>query len=445
MTRLNSFHKRSLATGLLGLLVFLGGAKRIHGQAPEELHLTVGQSIVLGFGSDIGKIYYPTPPEIIEAQPTTSRDLVVSGKTLGSSSLIVWNKAGDPTFYNVNVDLNIGGLRQLIKETFPTGAIEARTSRDTVTLAGSVNSKDEADRATTLASAFAKSVVNNLVIKSGPVERQVMLRVKFALLDRQKAGQYGFNLNSLGNGPFNTSGNATGAAGPAPLVSAGSLAQAINLTATRLDLNLQAVVQALQTENVLEVLAEPVLIASSGKEAAFTVGGEFPVPIAQGGTAGAVSVAYREFGTRLKFTPTITTNNTIKLVLQNEVSALDFANGVQLNGFRIPALSTRKAETQIELSDGQSYIVAGLLDRRATDSWSQIPIAASLPVLGALFKTKNTSKQITELIVMVTPEITQPLNQNEPSQQPLFPVELMKRLELKDVQPAKGTKKKAKG
>ncbi len=176
-------------------------------------------------------------------------------------------------------------------------------------------------------------------------------------------------------------------------------------------LNIGAFIQALETESILEILAEPNLVTTNGHEAYFLSGGEFPVPVLQGGAnAGAVTIQFREYGIRLRFLPTITDHHTIKMHLYQEVSTLDEADGVTLNGFQIPALATRKADTEIELAEGQSFVVAGLVNNQEIDSFNKIPILSSLPIFGALFKSKQEQRQRTDLLLVVTPEITEPLN-----------------------------------
>jgi pilus assembly protein CpaC len=281
--------------------------------------------------------------------------------------------------------------------------------------------------------------VNNLQLGPGGVEKQILLRVKFAELDRGTASQYGVNLASLGaTGTIGRVG--TGqfqAVAPNQIGSTGSnnfsITDALNIMAFRPDLNLAAFIKALQSQNILQILAEPNLVTANGKEANFVVGGEFPVPILQGGAnSGAVTVQFREFGIRLWFTPQITANKTIKVYIRQEVSTLDLANGVQLGGFSIPALSTRKAETNVELGDGQSFVVAGLVDNRETELFNKLPVISSIPILGALFKTKEERKSTGELIMMITPEITEPLNPGDSKPLPAYPNEFLKRLDPKD-------------
>jgi len=427
-----------------GILLPLGlmalGAGACLAQSAEDLRLTVGKSIVIDYPMDIKQIS-TSNPDVVDASPVTKREILVNAKGLGASTMIVWNNNDQRTFYNVNVDLNLDPFRRLLQEAYPGERIEVRSSRDSITLNGTVSSKDVADRVTALATTFAKTVVSNLQIPVAPIEKQVLLRVKFAELDRQKGEQYGVNLDSLG--ATNTIGHITteqftggGTTQPS------AITDALSIFAFRKDLNLAAFIKALQTENILEILAEPTLVTSNGKDATFLVGGEFPVPVVQGGTSNGVTVQFREYGIRLNFTPVITANNTIKMFLKQEVSSIDLANAVTLNGFSIPALSTRRAETNVELSPGQSFVVAGLLDNRDTDTFSKIPFISSIPILGPLFKSKSESKSRTELVMLVTPELTEPLNQNDPKPEINYPRDFLKKLDPKDI-PATKTSAKA--
>jgi len=449
------------AAGHTGRIVFTVallalGAGTCLAQGAEDLRITVGKSIVIDYPADIRQIS-TSNPEIVDASPVTTREILMSGKGLGSATMVVWSKSDQRMFYNVTVELNLEPLRRILQDTYPTEKIEIHSSRDSLTLNGTVSSKDIADRAVALSGTFAKTVVNNLIVAPGAIEKQILLRVKFAELDRTKALQYGVNLLSRGAlgtvGAISTGQFNAGTVNPTTVTSqngitnsAGtiSVTDALNIFAFRPDLNIAAFVKALQDDNILQILAEPNLVTTNGKEANFLVGGEFPVPVLQGGgNSGAVTIQFREFGIRLLFTPQMTGNNTIKLALRQEVSTLDFANAVTLQGFLIPALSTRRAETNVELAEGQTFVVAGLMDNRETSAMSQIPIISSIPVLGQLFKSKIERKNSTELVMLVTPEVTEPLGANDPKPTPYFPKDFLKRLEPKDVQPAKsGAKKK---
>ncbi len=407
------------------------------GQSAEELRLTVGKSVVIDYPEDIRQIS-TTDPAIVDAQPVTTREILLNAKSIGAATMVVWSSNNQRMFYNVTVELNTEGLKRILRDTFPNENIEVRTSGESISLNGVVATKDVADRAAALAGVTAKTVVNNLSLPTDRVSKQVLLHVKFAQLDRLKAEQYGINFQSTpgrtgANPAFNFLGNLTTGA-----------VNGANLTGLFQTLNMSVAVKALQTNNILQVLAEPTLVTSDGKEGEFLVGGEVPVPVLQGGNnSQGVTIQYREFGIKLRYTPVITANNTIKLTLFQEVSALDYANATTLNNFVIPALSSRKTTTSVELSEGETFAVAGLLDNRETDILNKIPGISSIPIIGNLFKNTSKERRSTELIMMVTPEITLPLGPGDAKPEIVFPNEFLKRLTLEDVQPkGPGTKKK---
>ncbi len=405
---------------------------------PEDLRLTVGKSIVIDYPDDISRIS-TSNAEIVDASPVTAREILVHGKSFGTVTLVVWSKSGQRNFYNITVEQNLEPLRRLLHDTFPGEDIHVQSSRDSLSLTGHISSKDVADRALALASSFGKTLVNNLQLPILPADKQILLRVKFAELDRSKETQLAVNLISTGAGnviartttgqfsaPTPSSITGTIGAPTSGTSSTFSLSDALNLFAFSPQLNLGALVKALQSKAVLQILAEPNLVTTSGKEASFVVGGEFPVPVLQGGgNSGAVTVQFREFGVRLKFTPVVTENKTIRMHVAPEVSSLDYANAVTLNGFTIPALSTRKMESDIELGEGQSFVIGGLIDNRVTESMSKVPGLGDIPLLGYLFRSKDVSKSNTELIVMVTLEITMPLNPSDPKPAISMPHEFM--------------------
>ena len=423
----------------LPLLLAAAGLPALRAQSgPESISLTVGKSIVIDYPTDIGRIS-TSNPEIVDASPVTSREVLIHGKSFGTVTLVVWSKDGQRNFYNITVEANLEPLRKLLKDTFPAENIRVQSSRDAISLNGRVSGKDVSDRAMALSVPFGKAVVNNLEIAAPPMEKQILLRVKFAQLDRQASTQFAVNLVSTG--ATNTIGRTTTGQFPAPSVQtvspptgggSGSNAQftitdALNIFAFRPDLNLAVLLKALQSRSLLEILAEPNLVTTNGKEASFVVGGEFPIPVLQGGgNSGAVTIQYREFGVRLNFLPIITENKTIRMHVKPEVSSLDFGNAVTLNGFTIPALSTKKMETDIELGEGQTFVIAGLIDNQVTESFSRVPGLASIPILGQLFKSRNENRSRTELVVMVTPEITMPLLPGDPKPNIAFPKEFLR-------------------
>jgi len=414
----------------VSLLVAIAAAGSAWAQGgPEDIRLTVGKSIVIDYPTDISRIS-TSNPDIVDASPVTAREILVHGKSFGTVTLVVWSKAGQRNFYNITVEQNLEPLRKLLKETFPKEDIHIQSSRDSLAMTGRVSSKDVADRAAALATPFAKTIVNNLQIAM-PVEKQILLRVKFAELDRSADQQFGINLVSTGAG--NTVGRITTGQFPAPTptqvtnplpgipnTNSFNITNALNIFAFRSDINLGAFIQALQNRNLLQILAEPNLVTTSGKEASFLVGGEFPIPVLQGGAnSGAITIQFREFGVRLNFNPTVTENNTIRMYVKPEVSSLDFTNALSFNGFTIPALSSRKMETNVELGEGQSFVIGGLIDNRLTETVARIPGLSSIPILGNFFKSKETNRTNTELIVLVTPEITMPLQPGETKTVPM--------------------------
>lgn len=398
----------------------------------EDLRVTSGKSIVIDYPTDIGRVSTANP-EVVDAIPVTSRELLVNAKGVGATTLVVWGKNGQRTFYNVTVDPNLEPLRKLIRDTFPKEEIQLQVGRESISLTGKVSSAAVADRLVAMATPFGRSVVNNLQVAAPPVERQIVLRVKFAELNRQAQQQLGVNIVSTGalgvRGGLSTqqfSPPALATISSANTPASFTISDALNVFAFRPDLNLGAFIRALESENVLQILAEPNLVTTNGKEASFLVGGEVPVPILQGaGALGAVTIQFKEFGIKLRFTPTFTENGTIKMAVQPEVSAIDVSNGVTVGGFTVPGFSTRRIDTSVELAEGQSFVIGGLIDDRAQEQLQQIPGLAKIPILGQLFKSRDIQKRKTELIVLVTPEITQPLNAGDPKPLPVFPKEFL--------------------
>jgi pilus assembly protein CpaC len=219
-------------------------------------------------------------------------------------------------------------------------------------------------------------------------------------------------------------GTTTGATPPQFTIS-----NLMNIAVFRPDINMTAIIQALQANNILQILAEPNLLTESGKQASFLAGGEFPYPALQGGVssggATGVTVQFREFGVRLSFTPTITPDGLIHLNVKPEVSSLDYANSLTLSGFTVPAISTRKAESDMELRDGQSFAIAGLIDKRVTEQFNKIPGISAIPILGKLFSSRSLSKSNDELLIVVTPRIVQPLTPETMPAGPVFPRSFM--------------------
>ncbi|MDP9053538.1 MAG: pilus assembly protein N-terminal domain-containing protein [Acidobacteriota bacterium] len=385
-----------------------------------HLSLSVGGSLLIDSLLPITRVSVGFG-DIAEAAATGPRELLLNGKTPGVTSLIVWYEGGTRRLFDVTVapshflaDNRMEVIKGQIVRELPGQSVNLSFENDTVFLRGTVKDVTSADRAVSIASTLGKTV-NLLYVDVPPPALQILLKVKFASVDRSLNTQLGVNIVSTGAG--NTVGTlSTGQFSPPTVTSGGTsstvtVADALNLFLYRRDLNLGATIKALETKGLLQILAEPNMLAENGKQASFLAGGEFPFPSvnsASGGTP-SVSIQFREFGVRLTFIPTITPRGTIHLQVAPEVSALDFTNGLSVSGFNVPALTTRKLNTQVELSEGESFAIGGLLDNRTTDTLEKIPFIGDIPILGKLFQSKTISRQNTELIVIVTPVFVQPI------------------------------------
>ena len=394
--------------------------------SPTDLTLTVGKSMIIDSALPLERISVGLG-DIAESTAISPRELLLSGKTPGVTSLIIWQEGGSRRFFDITVvassnltDRRIEGTQREIDKELPGQNVNLSFENETLFLRGTVKDMTSVDRAVSIASTLGK-IVNLLYVDVPPPEAQILLRVKFASVDRSLTTTLGLNI--LSTGATNTIGSTGTGEFPGPTVSsiqsgvpvAATLADALNLFFFRSDLNLAATIEALEVKGLLQVLSEPNLVTENGKPASFLAGGEFPFPsVSAGGGVPVVSIQFREYGVRLTFTPTITPRGTIHLEVAPEVSALDFADGLTISGFSVPALTTRKISTQVELGEGQSFAIGGLLDNRTTDTFEKIPFIGDIPILGKLFQSKSTSKTNTELIVIVTPELVRPIPAGRP-------------------------------
>jgi len=374
----------------------------------------VGKSLLINTTERLKRVSV-TDPGVADALVLTPTQILVHGRSPGEVSLLIWDELERSRSFDLRVDVDVSAAAEQEKRVFPDEQITVTPSRSAIVLSGHVSTEDVAKKAGMIADAFSKNVVN--VLTFGPVGAQeVLLEVKFAEVDRSALTQLGVNLfstgagNTLGSvttGQFGGTriGTITQSTGPAtgPFPSTFTVNDLLNVFLFRPDIHLGAVVKALETKNLLQILAEPNLIAVNGKEASFLAGGEFPFPIVQPGAGfTAVSIQFKEFGVRLKFTPVIMPSGNIHLRVVPEVSTLDFANALTISGFTVPALSTRRADTEFELQDGQSFVIAGLMDNRVTNIVNKVPGLGDIPILGNFFKSKSTQKSNAELMVLCT-------------------------------------------
>jgi len=382
------------------------------GAAP--LRVMVGKSLLINTTERLKRVSV-TDPAVADALVVTPTQILVNGLAPGEVSLLIWDELERSQSFDLRVDVDITAASEEMHRLFPNEQINVTPSRNAIVLSGHVTTEDVAKHAGALASAYSKNVVN--VLTFGPVgAEEVLLEVKFAEVDRSALTQMGFNLLSTGSG--NTIGstttgqfggvtgigtiNDTGSSSPFP--STATVSNVLNMFFFNPQVHLGAVIEALKTQNLLQILAEPNLVAINGKEASFLAGGEFPFPVAQQNASGiaTVTIQFREFGVRLKFTPVIQPNGNIHLHVSPEVSTLDFADAVTVSGTTVPAISTRKADTEFELQDGQSFVIAGLMDNRVTNVGNKIPGLGDIPILGNFFKSKSNQKSNSELMVLCT-------------------------------------------
>jgi pilus assembly protein CpaC len=385
--------------------------------------------LVVAGGSTVVRTTFPvtrisvTNPEIADAVVVDPNEVLVDGKTAGTVSLIVWGK-GQMQQYAVVVFPPTPSLQRQLKTLFPGEDIRVNVADEAIVLSGTVKTNTVAVRAVEIAekSSAKSKIVNLLQVAGNDLGQQVMLQVRVAEVSQRALFEVGTSLftgaahknwaGRISTNQFAEPGFEQPIADAASSTASGesslSFSDFLNLFVLNTRYDIGAVIRALKSRGFFQSLAEPTLIAYNGQEASFLAGGEVPVPIVQGNT-GAVTVTYKEFGVRLTFRPTVS-GDVIRIKVRPEVSSLDFGNGVTMQGFRIPALTTRRAETDVELRDGQSFAIGGLLNNISQTDRSQIPVLGDLPVIGYLFKSKAERKERTELVVIITPRLVQPLN-----------------------------------
>jgi pilus assembly protein CpaC len=393
----------------------------------NAVRLIVGRSTLVDIGQPISRVSL-TKADVADALVTSPNQLLVHGKVPGAISMFVWNRGGAVKRYEIVVERDLEALNEQFRTLFPGENIQAHSNGKAVVLSGNVSRKEVTEKAIAVAAGYVEKkedVVTLLQAQPGPPTQQVMLRVRFAEVSRSAISELGASFFTSPTGVENTLGRIATPQAPGPTYTELQWSKAssdfgssvtsasgrinfgdfLNLFFFSQKYDIGVLIRAMQQRGLFQSLAEPNLVAESGKEASFLAGGEFPVPVAQGSGANlAVSVQFKEFGVRLNFTPTIN-GDRVHLKVRPEVSTLDFANAVVLSGFRIPALSTRRTETEIELRNGQTFAIAGLLNNQMQSTMQKIPGIGDIPILGYLFRSKVAQKDQTELVVMITPEI----------------------------------------
>jgi len=406
--------QNTLTLVLTGLLVVLPARTQDPPVPPPKLTVTVGKALMLDSPTKIKRIAASTT-ELIESIAIGPREVLISGKIPGETSLVVWLENDRRVTYDLTVRPSpnrLNAVREQIARDLPGNQVEVTLDNDTAFVRGRVKDLVTADRVMAIAATLGK-VVNFLRVEVPPVEPQILLQVKFANVDRSASLDLGVNLASAA---FNQTtvigtGGLISPDGAAPF----SLSQAVNIFLFRRDINLAAAIHALEAKRQLQVLAEPNLLVINNTQAHFVAGGEFPFPMVQaGGGSNAITISFKEYGIKLGFLPVVTPRGTIRLQVAPEVSALDYTNSVTVSGTTVPGTSTRRVQTEVELESGQSFVIAGLLDNHTTEILSKVPGISSIPILGKLFQNKSVSRNNSQLLVIITPEIVRPIPQGQP-------------------------------
>jgi len=399
--------------------------------AREALHVVVGRSIFLDTLERVKRVYVANPV-VIESYTANPHQIVITSKTAGTSSVILWDEMGHMQSYLISADVDVEDLALSMKRAMPAEDIQVHSRENHVVLTGTVSTQDKSDAAAKLALLYSKDVTNSLAVNRALI-KQVKLKVRIVEVDRSKISQFGFNFFSGGGSLISSTTTQQFQSNPVvtpPTTTAPgtvTVSDALNFLLFSSKLNVGAALSDLENKQVLQILAEPNITTLSGEKANFLAGGEFPFPVIQGSSGGltSITIQFRSYGVKVEFTPVVNADGTIELKVAPEVSALDYTNAVTISGYTIPALSTRKVETQVTLNNGQSFAISGLLDKRTTDLYANTPGISSVPILGMLFRSKGITHSDSELVVIVTPEVVEPLTQPTPPVEPKTVIPVM--------------------
>jgi pilus assembly protein CpaC len=397
----------ALAAGLC--LPATASAQRVVRQPEQVVSVSKGASVLMVNDAALQR-FSVGDPDIAQAVVVSPTEVLVNGKALGTTSLVLWDNTGTPKLYSIEVTADAPGLERYLTALMPDEKISVSASGNSVTLSGNVKDPNSVGRAIEVARSTGAVIVDNMV---APIAVQVLLQVRFAEISRSAGKEFSAIFNARNTdelrGDLNWEGNTISEGGLRALVSSPGA-------------SIEALINAAKTRGQFRSLAEPNLLTIPGKEAFFLAGGEFPFPTLQSGNAtGGITIVFKDFGIKLRFTPTITRSGAIRLKLAPEVSSLDFANGLVFSGFTIPTILTRKAETEVELREGQHLAIAGLMDNNTVKNVSKIPILGDIPILGQFFRSTDAQERRTELLVLVSPRLVQatetaaPLPTDEPT------------------------------
>ena len=424
---------RVCRAALAAAWLWAGCAGRAQITHPRDISLLEGRGELLQFQKDILRVVI-SEPKIADVAVISPREVMVNAKGPGKTTLVVWETDAAPAQFEIDVAKDTSewdSFRKEILESANGSPVTVTGSGETIVLAGTVKSAADSKRLAGIAQTHAKNVINLLQAPPAPEPRQILLQVKFAAINRVALSQIGFNL-------FSTNNKLIGGVGTEQFTpprfsqlqpntpSTVNFSDLLNLFAFRPDIGLGSTIKALEERDLLQILAEPNLIVLDGKDASFLAGGSFPFPTITttptgGATAPVITVQFKPFGVKLDFTPTVTPQGAIDLKVAPEVSSLDYTNAVTLQGYVIPALSQRRAETEVILKDGESFAIAGLINNQVTETADKLLGLGDIPILGKLFRSRSTQKSTDELLVVITPHFVKPLTPEEKAKLPDMP------------------------
>lgn len=379
---------------------------------PRQIHLAIGKSTLIDSQTDIKRVSLAAP-EIADTIVLSPRQIYVVGKGVGSTNLTLWGARGSLLdIVDIEVTPDLGRLKEKLHQIMPDEDIQVTATHDSITLSGYVSSTTRLTQALSVAEAYAPKKVINLMQVAGV--HQVMLEVRVAEVSRSLGRRLGFNFtaisddgHSFGVQQLNNLTTTSGQGSALETLIGASISALFRFHSG--DISWTTFIDALKENGLVKVLAEPTLVTMSGQEANFLAGGEFPIPVAQ--REGVISIDYKTFGVGLVFKPTVLSHDRIGLVVTPEVSDLDFSTAVSTGGgVAVPGLITRRASTTIELGDGQSFAIAGLLNENIREVVQKFPVLGDIPIIGALFRSSTFQKNETELVIIVTPHLVKPLD-----------------------------------
>ncbi len=411
------------------LLMIAASAAVAWTQDVKTVSLTLGRGELVQFSNDIVRVAV-AEPKVADAIVVSPREVMIAAKGLGKTTVAIWETGASPRRYEINVLADTDDSEKFkrdfaaeLKAVTADASVVFNGNADTMVLTGNAPNPEIAKKAEALAATRSRKVINMITVPPPPDPRQILLQVRFASIDRTALSEIGFNFFSRDPTML---GTGTTQQFQAPRFSqlqfqnqefANStinFADLLNLFVFRPDLNIGATIRALAGRNLLQILAEPNLITLEGKEASFLAGGQFPFPTLTATTTGGavapvITVQFKNFGVELGFTPTVTPTGAIHLKVAPQVTALDFQNAVTVQGTLIPAISARKAETEVILRDGESFAIAGLIDNRVQSVLNRVRGLGDIPILGFFFRSKSMKKTNDELLVVVTPRFVKPV------------------------------------